>query len=87
MDVLAMRRQGMSYVEIGTVTGYHPATISKWVREGGPPPARTVAEADRRRLPRARHQTAHDEQTRGGTELPSVHTGHLPVGRTGGYDA
>jgi transposase len=47
MDVLAMRRQGMSYVEIGDELGYHPATISKWVRDGGPPPARTVEVTDR----------------------------------------
>ena len=47
MDVLAMRRQGMSFKEIGDETGYHPATISKWVREGGPPPARTVADEER----------------------------------------
>jgi transposase len=47
MDVLAMRRQGMSFVEIAKETGYHPATISKWVREGGPPPARTVEEERR----------------------------------------
>jgi transposase len=47
MDVLAMRRRGMSFKEIGDATGYHPATISKWVREGGPPAARTVAETDR----------------------------------------
>ena len=47
MDVLAMRRQGMSFKEIGDETGYHPATISKWVREGGPPAARTVAEEER----------------------------------------
>jgi transposase len=47
MDVLAMRRRGMSFKEIGDETGYHPATISKWVREGGPPPARTVADAER----------------------------------------
>ena len=47
MDVLAMRRQGMSYVEIGEELGYHPATISKWVKDGGPPPARTVDEAGR----------------------------------------
>ena len=47
MDVLAMRRQGMSFVEIGDATGYHPATISKWVREGGPPSARTVTDVDR----------------------------------------
>jgi len=47
MDVLAMRRQGMSFKEIGDELGYHPATISKWVRAGGPPAARTVAESDR----------------------------------------
>ena len=47
MDVLAMRRQGLSYVEIGETTGYHPATIAKWVRNGGPPPARAMAAEDR----------------------------------------
>lgn len=47
MDVLAMKRQGMSFREIGDELGYHPATISKWVKAGGPPPARTVEEADR----------------------------------------
>jgi len=44
MDVLAMKRQGMSYVEIGEKLGYHPDTISAWVKKGGPPPARTVPE-------------------------------------------
>jgi transposase len=43
MDVLAMKRAGMTYAEIAEATGYHPATISKWCREGGPPAARTVA--------------------------------------------
>lgn len=47
MDVLAMKRRGMSLKEIGDELGYHPATISKWVKAGGPPPARTVDEADR----------------------------------------
>ncbi len=47
MDVLAMRRQGKSYVEIGNELGYHPATIAKWVKNGGPPPARTVDETVR----------------------------------------
>lgn len=47
MDVLAMKRQGMSFKEIGDELGYHPATIAKWVKAGGPPPGRTVAEADR----------------------------------------
>jgi transposase len=47
MDVLAMKRQGMSFKEIGDELGYHPATIAKWVKAGGPPPARTVDEAGR----------------------------------------
>jgi len=47
VDVLAMRRQGKSYVEIGDELGYHPDTISGWVKRGGPPPARTVAETSR----------------------------------------
>jgi transposase len=47
MDVLGMRRQGLSFKEIGDDLGYHPATIAKWVKAGGPPPARTVEEVDR----------------------------------------
>jgi transposase len=47
MDVLAMKRQGMSFKEIGDELGYHPATIAKWVKAGGPPPARTRVEAER----------------------------------------
>jgi transposase len=51
MDILAMRRQGLSISEIAAQTGYHAATISKWVRTGGPPAARaatTVAAIDAR---------------------------------------
>jgi transposase len=47
MDVLAMKRQGMSFKEIGDELGYHPATIAKWVKDGGPPPARRVEDSDR----------------------------------------
>lgn len=47
MDVLAMKRVGMTYREIAIETGYHPATIAKWCKDGGPPPARTVADDDR----------------------------------------
>ena len=47
MDVLAMKHAGLSYVEIGAVTGYHPATISKWCRDGGPPPARVLGDEAR----------------------------------------
>ena len=47
MDVLAMKRVGMTYAEIASETGYHPATIAKWCREGGPPAARTVGDDER----------------------------------------
>jgi transposase len=40
MDVLALRRQGLTIIEIAAQTGYHPATISKWLTEGGPPERR-----------------------------------------------
>jgi predicted transcriptional regulator len=36
MDVLAMKRAGMTFTEIGAQTGYHPATISKWCQGGWP---------------------------------------------------
>jgi transposase len=41
MDLKAMKRQGMTNVEIADATGYHPATVSRWLKNGGPPPART----------------------------------------------
>jgi transposase len=47
MDVLAMKRAGMTFNEIAAETGYHPATISKWCREGGPPAARTIGDGER----------------------------------------
>jgi transposase len=40
MDVMAMKRQGMSIKEIAEETGYHPSTISGWLRNGGPPARR-----------------------------------------------
>jgi transposase len=40
MDVLALRRQGLTIAEIASETGYHPATISKWLNAGGPPARR-----------------------------------------------
>ncbi len=40
MDALALRRQGLTIGEIATETGYHPATISKWLAAGGPPARR-----------------------------------------------
>jgi len=47
MDVLKLRHEGFTITEIARELGYHPATISNWLRAGGPPPAR---EADRAEL-------------------------------------
>ncbi|MGE0796420.1 MAG: IS21 family transposase [Acidimicrobiia bacterium] len=44
MDVKALRRQGLTLDEIAAETGYHPATIRKWLAVGGPP-ARRRAQA------------------------------------------
>ncbi len=46
-DVLALRRQGKTVTEIADELGYHPATISKWVKAGGPPPKRAIDPATR----------------------------------------
>lgn len=40
MDVLGMRSRGWSIAEIARETNYHPATVSKWLKSGGPPPSR-----------------------------------------------
>jgi len=40
MDVMAMKRQGLSIKEIAAETGYHPKTISSWLTNGGPPQKR-----------------------------------------------
>ena len=47
MDLLALRRQGKTIGEIAGELGYHRATVSGWIKNGGPPPARTVAPAER----------------------------------------
>ncbi len=39
-DIKPLRKQGWTLEEIGEHTGYHPATISNWLKNGGPPPAR-----------------------------------------------
>src|SRR5436305_12585592 len=45
--VLALKRQGKTMVEIAGELGYHPATISNWLRNGGPPAKRVVAPSQR----------------------------------------
>ena len=44
MDVMAMKRQGLTIKEIAEETGYHPSTISGWLKNGGPPAKRTSAD-------------------------------------------
>lgn len=43
MDLLALRRAGMTITEIAEQLGYHPQTISGWIRRGGPPAKRDLA--------------------------------------------
>jgi hypothetical protein len=42
MDLLALSRQGKTIVEIADELDYHPATIAKWLKDGGPPPTRII---------------------------------------------
>ena len=41
MDVQAMKRQGLTNLEIAEATGYHRETIGEWLKAGGPPAGRT----------------------------------------------
>jgi Homeodomain-like domain len=43
MDVVALRRQGFTITDIAAEVGRHPETVSKWLRQGGPPARRQVA--------------------------------------------
>jgi transposase len=45
--VLAAVRQGKTIKEAAAELGYHPATVSKWLKGGGPPPARALSPAER----------------------------------------
>ncbi len=61
MDVQALKRQGWTIAEIAGELGYHPATISNWLRNGGPAgQARRgpVPARDRRAMGRP-HRRAH----------------------------
>jgi transposase len=46
-DIKPLREQGWTLEEIGAHTGYHPATISNWLKRGGPPAGRAVPESQR----------------------------------------
>jgi transposase len=40
MDVVALSRQGWTVGQIAVAVGRHPATVSSWLKRGGPPPQR-----------------------------------------------
>jgi transposase len=40
--VLALKRQGWTIKEIASETGYHPQTVSQWLKNGGPPRKRSI---------------------------------------------
>ena len=42
MNVKALRAAGWTVAQIARHLGYHPATISSWLKAGGPPAKRSV---------------------------------------------
>ena len=42
MDVVALHRQGWTIGQIAESIGRHPATVSSWLKKGGPPPRRAA---------------------------------------------
>jgi transposase len=47
MDLVRLFDEGFTYKEIGEQLGYHPATIAKWHRDGGPPARKVVPDEQR----------------------------------------
>lgn len=58
VDLLDLRRQGWTIAEIGEELGYHPATIGKWLKAGGPPKRRVVPDSKRVMTARWRERIA-----------------------------
>lgn len=47
MDVTKLRDAGWTADEIADELGYHPGTVRRWLKAGGPPASRTVAVGER----------------------------------------
>lgn len=47
MEVAALRRQGWTIDQIARAVGHHPATVSFWLRNGGPPARREITNHER----------------------------------------
>ena len=50
MNVTALRAAGWTISQIAEHVGYHPATVSGWLRNGGPPAKRQTPGARGRRV-------------------------------------
>jgi transposase len=85
MDLVRLRDEGLTFKEIGEQLGYHPATIAKWHREGGPPARKTVP--DEQRVLDARWRERIDELLRAKPRLlaTSVHAIVEAEGFAGSY--
>jgi len=46
MNVKALKAAGWTIRQIAAHLGYHPATVSGWLKHGGPPPKRATAVED-----------------------------------------
>lgn len=44
MDVVALHRQGWTIGQLAEAVDHHPATVSSWLKKGGPPPQRRAPE-------------------------------------------
>ena len=44
MDLHSLKNEGWTNTEIAGELGYHPATVAKWLKEGGPPEAVVVGD-------------------------------------------
>ena len=46
MDVKALHAAGWTIRQIAEHVGYHPATVSGWLKAGGPPPRRKAVDVE-----------------------------------------
>ena len=85
MNVKALRAGGWTIKQIAEHLGFHPATVSSWLKNGGPPPRRSVPEADKVVGPHWQARIAqlltHNPQLQGS----SIHRVLCVEGYTGSY--
>jgi AraC-like DNA-binding protein len=67
MNVKALHAGGWTIKQIAEHLGFHPATVSSWLKNGGPPPKRSVPE----------NELVIDERWRGRVAQLLAHNGDL----------